>query len=145
MTLFDEVMVQRRRVKIMRGVQDWDPVMWIAIILEGLGDATKAMLNMELKDYRTELIEVAASALALALIKSEVDVATAVAVKQMRHAVVAQELVCDGLECVGQLPDPADGDDLREASTDAFEKLLTLALKRSVDLGHLSGSRTEAE
>jgi len=64
MDVLGEVIDERARQDEKWGVQDHNPFVWIAIILEELGEASKAQLQFAKADYRTELIEVAASAVA---------------------------------------------------------------------------------
>lgn len=68
--VLNEVIVERFKQDYKWGVQHHDEFKWLAILGEEIGEANKAVLenyfvNGSLDDYRTELIQVAAVAVAM--------------------------------------------------------------------------------
>jgi len=67
--IFEQVKNERERQDIKWGVQRHDPFIWLAILNEEVGEANKAVLenfwdDEEMENYREELIQVAAVAIA---------------------------------------------------------------------------------
>lgn len=58
------VLYERKRQDEKWGVQNHDPLKWQAIILEELGEAAKELLENREWQYRDEMVQVAAVALA---------------------------------------------------------------------------------
>jgi NTP pyrophosphatase (non-canonical NTP hydrolase) len=61
-----EVLEERRRQDGRWGEQNHSPLVWLAILSEEAGEAAKAVLERKWEDYRKEMIQVAAVAIAAA-------------------------------------------------------------------------------
>jgi NTP pyrophosphatase (non-canonical NTP hydrolase) len=59
--VIDDVILERNRQDRKFGLQEKEPFNWLAIIMEELGEASEAALEGNARNYRKELIEVAAS------------------------------------------------------------------------------------
>jgi len=59
-----EVILERKKQDLKWGPQNHDPLKWIAILGEEFGEVAKAVLEKDLDNYREELIQVAAVAMA---------------------------------------------------------------------------------
>lgn len=59
-----DVMVERARQDTKWGVQNHTPEKWLAILVEEVGEVAKTILEREPNNYRKEMVEVCAVALA---------------------------------------------------------------------------------
>lgn len=74
-SIFEEIKVERLKQDVKWGIQNHKPIEWIAILTEEVGEVSKAALEEHfkkcywdltmLKEYRKELIQVAAVAIAM--------------------------------------------------------------------------------
>jgi NTP pyrophosphatase (non-canonical NTP hydrolase) len=64
--LISDIEKERGRQRAKFGVQCHTPEAWLAILAEEVGEVAKAAIEGELLQYRKELIEVAAVAIAMA-------------------------------------------------------------------------------
>ena len=62
--VLDNIKEERSRQEAKWGKQNHQPLTWLAILGEEVGEANKAVLENELSDYRSELVQVAAVAAA---------------------------------------------------------------------------------
>ena len=62
--ILSEVLTERERQDTKWGEQNHDPSWWVVIETEELGEVAKAVFEKELDEYRQELIQVAAVAVA---------------------------------------------------------------------------------
>ena len=62
--IFVEVQAERDLQDLLWGVQEHPPFMWLSILGEEFGEVCKAANESALRDYRSELVQVAAVAVA---------------------------------------------------------------------------------
>jgi len=62
--VYGEVVNERERQEAKWGQQDHHPACWLVILTEETGEACKAVLERDLLQYRAELVQVAAVAVA---------------------------------------------------------------------------------
>jgi NTP pyrophosphatase (non-canonical NTP hydrolase) len=62
--IIEQIQDERKKQDDKWGEQDHHPLKWLAILGEEVGEANRAMLEEKLIDYRKELIQVAAVAVA---------------------------------------------------------------------------------
>jgi len=65
MDVFAEVKAERERQESLWGQQNHEPLLWNAILGEEVGEVANAILERDPANYRTELIQVAAVAIAM--------------------------------------------------------------------------------
>jgi NTP pyrophosphatase (non-canonical NTP hydrolase) len=61
---FGEIRNERNRQERSWGVQNHQPEHWLCILFEEVGEASAAMLKNQMTQYRTEMVQVAAVAVA---------------------------------------------------------------------------------
>jgi hypothetical protein len=64
MTIYDEIKAERERQDTKWGIQNHEPLKWLAILGEEVGKANRAVLECSAFKYHDELIQVAAVAVA---------------------------------------------------------------------------------
>ncbi len=74
-SIFNEIKIERKKQDTKWGEQNHKPIEWVAILTEEVGEVSKAALEAhfnqcywdaaQLKEYRKELIQVAAVAIAM--------------------------------------------------------------------------------
>lgn len=65
MNVIKEVMEERRFQDAKWGEQNHEPYKWLSILMEEVGEASKAVLGDNLDEYRKEVRQVAAVAIAM--------------------------------------------------------------------------------
>jgi len=63
--IIKEIIKERKRQDKMWGVQNHRPLTWLSILVEEVGEVSKAINENKVEDYRTETIQVAAVAIAM--------------------------------------------------------------------------------
>ena len=64
MTVIEEVLEERRNQDERWGEKNHMPLVWLAILSEEIGEAAKAVLEQSTKNYRKEMVQIAAVAVA---------------------------------------------------------------------------------
>lgn len=65
MSIWEAIQAERRRQDEKFGVQDHSPEKWLAILVEEVGEVAQAILQGTVEDYREEVVQVAAVAVAI--------------------------------------------------------------------------------
>lgn len=63
--VIEKIIAERQRQDAKWGIQNHDPVVWLAILTEELGEAARAILERDMTSCENEVVQIAAVAVAM--------------------------------------------------------------------------------